>query len=109
MFLDISPFAIKGLICNSSTGAIYGIHKIIICYSNSEREAVLGSEEKGRFGSFRSPAIRCHHLGVRLWVSKLSMDLGCFPIIGKRAGWARSCLMSKAAMQHSVTNFKKRE
>lgn len=74
---------------------------------NREREAVWGNEENGRFGAriLRFQASQCHHLVVWLWTSRFYMDLSFFPF-GKMTGWARFfCLMSKAAMQHSVTNF----
>lgn len=57
---------------------------------NSEREAVWGNEENGRFGarSLRFQASQYHHLVVWLWTSRFYVDLSFFPF-DKMTGWAR--------------------
>lgn len=75
---------------------------------NSEREASWCSEENGRFGarSLRFQVSHCHHLVPLFWTGRFPMDL--FLFIGKMTSWVGLCLASKAAMQHSVTDFWKR-
>lgn len=75
---------------------------------NSEREALWRSEENERFEarSLRFQVSQCHHLVAWFWTGRFPMDL--FLFIGKMTSWVGLCLASKAAMQHSVTDFWKR-